>query len=521
MTQRVCVACFFINPQFRFNYKQYCNLVHTKKGSLKVDGGYWDKKENVKLYLNRLKEKYDLNTVEDWDSITTKQIQSTGGGSLLNKCSLYELKCMGYPSGKLKFTPNRPPGYWDDVNNIKLFLNTVKEKYNLQSPKDWNEITQLQIKSMKGGNTLLNQYSLFELKCLACPEGKSLFNLPSKPTGYWHDNKNVLEFLSNFKNEYNLKTPDDWNSITWNQIKSFGGRSLFKNYSMFELKCLICPEGKQKFQENQLKSKKMKKPNEYWENENNVLEFLKDLKIKLNLQSFDDWNSISRKQIQAFGGYKLFEKYSLYDLKCFGFPEGKANFTKPPKPASFWDNEKNVLDFIFKLKEEYNLQTPDDWKRLSKNQIISQGGTGLISKFSLRDIIKIHNPTLKLDDDKKNKCANKLKKSSQRWLFLLIQKLFPGEEIVEDYFHSEISRISGANVQFDIFMIERKIAIEYHGKHHYEEDPYTGASIEMYKCRDQEKANLCKKYGIQLIIIPYWWDNRLDSLKLTLESIVA
>lgn len=31
--------------------------------------------------------------------------------------------------------------------------------------------------------------------------------------------------------------------------------------------------------------------------------------------------------------------------------------------------------------------------------------------------------------------------------------------------------------------------------------------------RDKEKEMLCKKYGIKLITIPYWWDNKIDSLK--------
>ena len=110
------------------------------------------------------------------------------------------------------------------------------------------------------------------------------------------------------------------------------------------------------------------------------------------------------------------------------------------------------------------------------------------------------------------------KRSSQRWLFLQVKKLYPHEEIVEDYFHPEISRISGANVQFDIFMIERNIAIEYHGKQHYEDIPSRFSPVETYKHRDVEKQKLCSEHGIQLIVIPYWWDNKLDSLKETLLS---
>ena len=67
-------------------------------------------------------------------------------------------------------------------------------------------------------------------------------------------------------------------------------------------------------------------------------------------------------------------------------------------------------------------------------------------------------------------------------------------------------------------MMERKLAIEYHGKHHYEDIPQGFSSVEIYTCRDVEKENLCEKHGIQLIVIPYWWDNKLYSLRSFLHS---
>ena len=67
-------------------------------------------------------------------------------------------------------------------------------------------------------------------------------------------------------------------------------------------------------------------------------------------------------------------------------------------------------------------------------------------------------------------------------------------------------------------MIERNIAIEYHGQHHYEDIPDGFSNLETNKNRDTEKEKLCSEHGIQLIVIPYWWDNKLDSLRETLYS---
>ena len=490
--------------------------------------GYWNDKQNILNFLDEIKEKYNLQTPNDWNSITREKIRLSGGNSLLNKYSMFEIKCLACPEGESIFDKpiqSKPSGYWNNKQNILNFLAEVKEKYNLESIDDWNSITQKHI-LLSGGNRLLSKFSLFELKCLACPEGKLLFDKTIKyqPSGYWNDKKNVKLFLDKLKEKYNLQSIEDWNSITQKQIESIhGGNSLVCKYSMFELKCLACPEGESIF-DKPIQSK----PSGYWNNKQNILKFLEEIKEKYNLQSIDDWNSITHKQIQSNGGSTLLQHYSIFALKCMGCPEGKEMFDKPmqrnqQKPMEYWNNEENRNQFIEKLKTKFNLKTPQDWNRLSFTQIKLQGGYWLFYN-NMEHLKKIK---ITFDTEDKNisfplkellDTNKQSKRSSQRWLFLQIQKLFPHEEIVEDYFHSEILRDTGFSVQFDIFLINKKIAIEYHGKQHYEDIPSGFSPVELLQHRDEEKEKLCSQYGIQLIIIPYWWDQKLDSLKESLYS---
>ena len=472
--------------------------------------GYWDNQENIDNFLSKIKEKYNLNSPDDWDSITHKHIKSTGGGALLNKYSMFELKCMGCPEGKSSFkNPKQPAGYWDNQENIDKFLSEIKEKYNLNTPDDWNSISKNHITSNRGGQ-LLSKYSMFEIKCMGCPEGKSSFNNPNQPPGYWDNQENIDKFLLKIKEKYNLNTPDDWNSISTIQIDSNGGSRLFSKYSLFEIKCMACPEGKLIFNNPP-------QPRGYWDNQENIDNFLSKIEEKYNLNTPKDWDSITQKHIQSNGGSRLLSKYSLFELKYMACPEGKSSFNNPKQPAEYWDNQENIDNFLSKIKEKYNLNTPEDWKRLSKNQIIKEGGSGLLTN-KIYSKIKIKFENEEVIPISKLLSGSVQKRSSQRWLFLQIKKLYPHEEIIEDYFHSEISRISGANVQFDIFMIERNIAIEYHGQQHYEDIPSAFSPAETYKYRDSEKQKLCSEHGIQLIVIPYWWDNKIESLKETLFS---
>ena len=258
---------------------------------------YWRNKENIDNFLLKLQRKYNLNTQEDWNAISQKHILLNGGRSLLKQYSIYELKCMAYPEGKLIFNNQLPTGYWENQENILQFLEEIKKKYNLNTPEDWNSITTSHIKS-NGGGTLLSKYSIYKLKCLACPEGKSIFNNPKHESGYWENGENIHNFFIHLKQKYNLDNPEKWNSITQKHILSNGGRSLLKKYSMYELKCMACPEGKEIFNN----------PPGYWENHENILQFLEEIKKKYNLNTPEDWNSITTNHIHSNGGRTILKK---------------------------------------------------------------------------------------------------------------------------------------------------------------------------------------------------------------------
>lgn len=114
----------------------------------------------------------------------------------------------------------------------------MKQTYNLNTPADWNTISRNHVLA-NGGDNFLNKYSLYQLKCMACPEGKSIFN--NNTSGYWKNKENINNFLLKLKEKYNFNTPEDWNLMNSKHIKSNGGSSIFKHYSIYDLKCMACP----------------------------------------------------------------------------------------------------------------------------------------------------------------------------------------------------------------------------------------------------------------------------------------
>ena len=483
-------------------------------------GGYWNNQKNIQRYLTELREKLQLKTTKDWDKLTYDKIRINGGSSLLKNYSTLQIKTMGCPDlAKTKQKTKKPIRFWENKENVKKFLIEVGKKYNYYSPDDWNKLTTKQIQK-EGGSRVLKIYSIYELKCLGNPDvelkysNDSLNKLKSK--GYWDNKENLQNFINKIKKKLNLKTTEDWDKISSSQVKKLGGGTLLQNYSMFDVRCMGCYEYKLKFGSKQIKSKG------FWEKKENILNFLNELKQKYNLNTSDDWNKLTQQQIKDNGGVRLVNIYSMFEIRCIGCSEYQLKYSHKmkykKKPSGYWENDENIIQFLHYFKEKQNLKNIEDWNRISLAQIRYHGGSQILTKYSKDEIIKIANKDFKILHTNLDPIERANQRSAQRWLFLQVQKLFPQDEIIEDYFHAEMTRKTGFSCQFDIFLVQRNIALEYHGEQHYFDIPSAFSSLEMYKSRDKEKEKLCKQFNVHLIIIPYWWNKSLESLKNTIHS---
>jgi len=113
--------------------------------------------------------------------------------------------------------------------------------------------------------------------------------------------------------------------------------------------------------------------------------------------------------------------------------------------------------------------------------------------------------------------SRRSKKSRQWWLIKKIEEIFPNEVINEDY---KIKWYAGGKkrmMELDVFLPALNVAFEYQGEQHYHDLTKAGfLPLELRKSLDMEKSSMCPKLGIKLISIPYWWDNKVNSLKATI-----
>jgi hypothetical protein len=55
-------------------------------------------------------------------------------------------------------TKRKPPGYWQDISNQRLFFDQLSQELSIQKPSDWNEISAKTV-LQKGGQFLNNFYN--------------------------------------------------------------------------------------------------------------------------------------------------------------------------------------------------------------------------------------------------------------------------------------------------------------------------------------------------------------------------
>ncbi len=87
----------------------------------------------------------------------------------------------------------------------------------------------------------------------------------------------------------------------------------------------------------------------------------------------------------------------------------------------------------------------------------------------------------------------------------------------------------GRSFEFDVFIPTLSLAFEYYGEYHYHFVPVYLYCVHMCNShihyspqvaeRDKQKKVICKELGVDLFVLPYWWDGSLSSLATTIHRL--
>ena len=147
---------------------------------------------------------------------------------------------------------------------------------------------------------------------------------------------------------------------------------------------------------------------------------------------------------------------------------------------SNWEEEQDDTELVVDLLFESSLSIPDiakevGWTVSKVNQKINQLGLSWL------------------------KNSRKKMSRGQSSLTFMMQKLLPGEKIINEFYLEDKLRL-------DIYCPTYKLAAEYHGRQHfYYTARFYESKYDFHEAqkRDIKKAEMCKQQGIALVVFRY------------------
>lgn len=125
-------------------------------------------------------------------------------------------------------------------------------------------------------------------------------------------------------------------------------------------------------------------PKGFWDNKDNQRKFLEGLLHPLGLSEISELISIPTTKIIEYGGDTLLCKHNnswIGALKTL-YPEHNWKEEKlDNKRKGYWKSKENQIEFLNNIAIKYNITTPQDWGKITTQDIIDNGGKNLLSQY--------------------------------------------------------------------------------------------------------------------------------------------
>jgi len=276
-------------------------------------------------------------------------------------------------------------------------------------------------------------------------------------------------------------------------------------------------------------------PRGFWASRANRLRMLAKLEAAFGVDTITDWKKVAASDVRLVkNGAGFLQHYNgsilaaLRDLRanCFhamdytdadqrwlaakvekpvpGSTSRMLEFLcRPQVDVQAWSEPKFLRSYLDYLAPRLGVRQRREWSRVSNKLLARQpGGNSLIRHVGLLPALEAAYPE---EDWQEMRLQLATKKASQWNLAHVARRLFPTATVEEE--HS----LGVDGMQLDVYVAEHRLAFEYQGRQHYEETGIMGP-LQAIQERDHRKAALAEVRGIRLVHVPYWWDDKLESL---------
>jgi hypothetical protein len=279
------------------------------------------------------------------------------------------------------------------VENHKRYFDWLAEELGIESQQDWYLCTNTQIGKCSGHAVLLqyrnclptaleNLYPAFEWR-------RWLFTQVA--ADYWtHTNKR--KYFDWAAEELGISRQEEWYRVKPRdgyRLKGVDG--ILKQHNNSFLKALVNTYNEYEWQIWRFSHVSYK----FWKKPSNHRKFLDWAAEQLSVHHWKDWYAVKKADIESLGGAQLLSYYGDSIPKTLQ----RVYAEYPWKPWLFetgrryiWNDDANSELFFQWLKEHYQIQQVEDWKYVSKEQVVQLGGLGFLLKNGgwLKTLSKYH-----------------------------------------------------------------------------------------------------------------------------------
>eukprot|EP01114_Cavostelium_apophysatum_P019714 TRINITY_DN6425_c1_g1_i1.p1 TRINITY_DN6425_c1_g1~~TRINITY_DN6425_c1_g1_i1.p1 ORF type:complete len:331 (-),score=44.33 TRINITY_DN6425_c1_g1_i1:81-1073(-) len=186
--------------------------------------------------MDEIGKNLNISRWEDWYSVGNHAIRAQGGMRILRRhnSSRTEALTSIYPEfdWRIYKFDRVPDNYWEILANRRQFFDDLFKDLKLESCQDWYGVKCSEVYKRGGGGMFFEYYRASLAKALPAlyPEHRwNLWNfshVSRLPRMYWNDYNNVVAFMRLIAENMNVSKAGDWNHVTAQHIRHFGGASL-------------------------------------------------------------------------------------------------------------------------------------------------------------------------------------------------------------------------------------------------------------------------------------------------------
>lgn len=272
-----------------------------------------------------------------------------------------------------------PPGFWQQSKNRRACMEWLEAKLGIREPEDWYDLTAKTVDyfGLRGLLAYYNESIITMVQDYLPWYDWKEWLFPRAPCNFWDDAQNRLRYLKWLGNRLGFETWENWYRIRISDFYENRGSSLITRTKDGIASLIMSHFPEHEWQEWRFNHT----PPGFWDKQANRRRYLEWVGNQLGYEKPDDWYGLQVKHLRNHYGNGLLMRYknSPARLLMATFPEHAWlwwRFLATPK--GFWDATGNRRQYLEWLGEQLGFKTPEDWYRLTYDDLTENYGRGLL-----------------------------------------------------------------------------------------------------------------------------------------------